>query len=132
MTTVTKRVPGTEHWTKNAVARRSVMAENAFGHAAISGPTLRHDRPLAPGGITDISARLMRQLMRLGEHPVVDNRAGGSGRSALRSRRIIPTIHAAVSTSATNAILPACTSGSSYDALRASCRSRALRARPIC
>jgi len=67
--------------------------------------------PFAPGGITDVSARLIAQLMSVSmkQSIVVENRAGGGGSiGATAVARAEPDGYTLlVSTSATNAILPA-------------------------
>lgn len=78
--------------------------------------------PFAPGGITDVSARLIAQLMSVSmkQSIVVENRAGGGGTiGATAAARAEPDGYTLlVSSSATNAILPAMHEKLDYDAIR--------------
>ena len=92
--------------------------------------------PFAPGGITDVSARLIAQMMSVSvkQSIVIENRAGGGGTiGATAVARAEPDGYTLlVSSSATNAILPAMYEKLDYDPSRAFCRSRGFRARPTC
>lgn len=78
--------------------------------------------PFAPGGITDVSARLIAQLMSVSvkQSVVVENRAGGGGMiGATAVARAEPDGYTLlVSTSATNAILPAMVERLDYDPIK--------------
>jgi tripartite-type tricarboxylate transporter receptor subunit TctC len=78
--------------------------------------------PFAPGGITDVSARLIAQLMSVSmkQSIVVENRAGGGGMiGATAAARAEPDGYTLlVSSSATNAILPAMHEKLDYDPIR--------------
>jgi tripartite-type tricarboxylate transporter receptor subunit TctC len=78
--------------------------------------------PFAPGGITDVSARLIAQLMSVSvkQSIVVENRAGGGGTiGATAVARAEPDGYTLlVSTSATNAILPAMYEKLDYDPIK--------------
>jgi tripartite-type tricarboxylate transporter receptor subunit TctC len=67
--------------------------------------------PFAPGGITDVSARLIAQLMSVSmkQSVVIENRSGGGGTiGATAAARAEPDGYTLlISTSATSAILPA-------------------------
>jgi tripartite-type tricarboxylate transporter receptor subunit TctC len=78
--------------------------------------------PFAPGGITDVSARLIAQLMSISlkQSVVVENRAGGGGLiGATAAARAEPDGYTLlVSSSATNAILPAMHEKLDYDPIK--------------
>jgi tripartite-type tricarboxylate transporter receptor subunit TctC len=78
--------------------------------------------PFAPGGITDVSARLIAQLMSISvkQSVVVENRAGGGGMiGATAVARAEPDGYTLlVSSSATNAILPAMHEKLDYDPIK--------------
>jgi tripartite-type tricarboxylate transporter receptor subunit TctC len=78
--------------------------------------------PFAPGGITDVSARLIAQLMSVSvkQSIVVENRAGGGGTiGATAAARAEPDGYTLlVSSSATNAILPAMYEKLDYDPIK--------------
>ena len=78
--------------------------------------------PFAPGGITDVSARLIAQLMSISvkQSVVVENRAGGGGLiGATAVARAEPDGYTLlVSSSATNAILPAMHEKLDYDPIK--------------
>jgi tripartite-type tricarboxylate transporter receptor subunit TctC len=78
--------------------------------------------PFAPGGITDVSARLIAQLMSVSmkQSIVVENRSGGGGTiGATAVARAEPDGYTLlVSTSATNAILPAMYEKLDYDPIK--------------
>ena len=78
--------------------------------------------PFAPGGITDVSARLIAQMMSVSmkQSVVIENRAGGGGTigatAAARSEADGYTL--LISSSATNAILPAMHEKLDYDPIK--------------
>jgi tripartite-type tricarboxylate transporter receptor subunit TctC len=78
--------------------------------------------PFAPGGITDVSARLIAQLMSVSmkQSVVIENRAGGGGTigatAAARAESDGYTL--LISSSATNAILPAMYEKLDYDPIK--------------
>jgi tripartite-type tricarboxylate transporter receptor subunit TctC len=78
--------------------------------------------PFAPGGITDVSARLIAQLMSVSvkQSVVVENRAGGGGMiGATAAARAEPDGYTLlVASSATNAILPAMHEKLDYDPIK--------------
>jgi tripartite-type tricarboxylate transporter receptor subunit TctC len=78
--------------------------------------------PFAPGGITDVSARLIAQLMSVSmkQSVVIENRAGGGGMiGATAAARAEPDGYTLlVSSSATNAILPAMHERLDYDPIK--------------
>lgn len=78
--------------------------------------------PFAPGGITDVSARLIAQLLSVAmkQSFLVENRAGGGGTiGATAAARAEPDGYTLlVSTSATNAILPAMYEKLDYDPIK--------------
>ena len=78
--------------------------------------------PFAPGGITDVSARLVAQLMSVSmkQTIVIENRAGGGGTiGATAAARAEPDGYTLlISSSATNAILPAMHERLEYDAIK--------------
>ena len=78
--------------------------------------------PFAPGGITDVSARLIAQLMSVSvkQSIVIENRSGGGGTiGATAVARAEPDGYTLlVSTSATNAILPAMYEKLDYDPIK--------------
>jgi tripartite-type tricarboxylate transporter receptor subunit TctC len=78
--------------------------------------------PFAPGGITDVSARLIAQLMSVSmkQSIVIENRAGGGGTiGATAAARAEPDGYTLlVSSSATNAILPAMYEKLDYDPIK--------------
>lgn len=78
--------------------------------------------PFAPGGITDVSARLIAQLMSISmkQSVLVENRAGGGGTiGATAAARAEPDGYTLlVSSSATNAIVPAMYEKLDYDAIK--------------
>ena len=78
--------------------------------------------PFAPGGITDVSARLVAQLMSVSmkQSVVIENRAGGGGTiGATAVARAEPDGYTLlISSSATNAILPAMYEKLDYDPIK--------------
>ncbi len=78
--------------------------------------------PFAPGGITDVSARLIAQLMSVSmkQSVVIENRAGGGGTiGATAVARAEPDGYTLlISSSATNAILPAMHEKLDYDPIK--------------
>jgi tripartite-type tricarboxylate transporter receptor subunit TctC len=78
--------------------------------------------PFAPGGITDVSARLIAQLMSVStkQSVVIENRSGGGGTiGATAAARAEPDGYTLlVSSSATNAIVPAMYEKLEYDPIK--------------
>ena len=78
--------------------------------------------PFAPGGITDVSARLIAQLMSVSmkQSVVIENRPGGGGTiGATAAARAEPDGYTLlISSSATNAILPAMHEKLDYDPIK--------------
>ncbi len=78
--------------------------------------------PFAPGGITDVSARLIAQQMSVSmkQSVVIENRAGGGGTiGATAAARAEPDGYTLlISSSATNAILPAMHEKLDYDPIK--------------
>jgi tripartite-type tricarboxylate transporter receptor subunit TctC len=78
--------------------------------------------PFAPGGITDISARLIAQLMSasMKQSIVIENRAGGGGTigATAVARAESDGYTLLISSSATNAILPAMHEKLDYDPIK--------------
>jgi tripartite-type tricarboxylate transporter receptor subunit TctC len=78
--------------------------------------------PFAPGGVTDVSARYVAQLMspRLGQSIVIENRSGGGGAiGATAAARAEPDGYTLlVASSATHSILPAMNDKLEYDPVK--------------
>jgi len=78
--------------------------------------------PFAPGGVTDVSARYVAQLMstNLGQTIVIENRSGGGGAiGATAGARAEPDGYTLlVASSATHSILPAMTEKLDYDPIK--------------
>ncbi len=97
------------------------VTASAFAQSYPDRP-IRMIVPFAPGGITDVSARLIAQLMSVSvkQSIVVENRAGGGGTiGATVVARAEPDGYTLlVSTSATNAIVPAMYEKLDYDPIK--------------
>jgi tripartite-type tricarboxylate transporter receptor subunit TctC len=97
------------------------FASSAFAQTYPDRP-IRMIVPFAPGGITDVSARLVAQLMSVSmkQTIVIENRAGGGGTiGATAAARAEPDGYTLlISSSATNAILPAMHERLEYDAIK--------------
>ncbi len=78
--------------------------------------------PFAPGGVTDVSARYVAQLMSvsLGQSIIIENRSGGGGSiGTTQAARAEPDGYTLlVASSATHAILPAMFEKLDYDAIK--------------
>jgi tripartite-type tricarboxylate transporter receptor subunit TctC len=78
--------------------------------------------PFAPGGVTDVSARYVAQLMStsLGQNLIIENRSGGGGAiGATAAARSDPDGYTIlVASSATHSILPAMSDKLDYDAIK--------------
>jgi tripartite-type tricarboxylate transporter receptor subunit TctC len=78
--------------------------------------------PFAPGGITDVSARLIAQMMSIAmkQSIVIENRAGGGGTigATAVARAESDGYTLLISSSATNAILPAMHEKLDYDPIK--------------
>ena len=78
--------------------------------------------PFAPGGITDVSARLIAQMMSVSmkQSIVIENRAGGGGTigATAVARAESDGYTLLISSSATNAILPAMYEKLDYDPIK--------------
>ena len=97
------------------------FATSAFAQSYPDRP-IRMIVPFAPGGITDVSARLIAQLMSVSvkQTIVIENRSGGGGTiGATAVARAEPDGYTLlVSSSATNAILPAMHERLDYDPIK--------------
>jgi tripartite-type tricarboxylate transporter receptor subunit TctC len=97
------------------------VTASAFAQSYPDRP-IRMIVPFAPGGITDVSARLIAQLMSVSvkQSIVVENRAGGGGTiGATVVARAEPDGYTLlVSTSATNAIVPDMYEKLDYDPIK--------------
>jgi tripartite-type tricarboxylate transporter receptor subunit TctC len=78
--------------------------------------------PFAPGGVTDVSARYVAQLMStsIGQNLIIENRSGGGGAiGATAAARAEPDGYTImVASSATHSILPAMQEKLDYDAIK--------------
>ncbi|MSP44428.1 MAG: tripartite tricarboxylate transporter substrate binding protein [Xanthobacteraceae bacterium] len=78
--------------------------------------------PFAPGGVTDVSARYVAQLMAvsLGQNLIIENRSGGGGAiGATAAARAEPDGYTIlVASSATHSILPAMSEKLEYDPIK--------------
>jgi tripartite-type tricarboxylate transporter receptor subunit TctC len=78
--------------------------------------------PFAPGGVTDVSARYVAQLMStvLGQNLIIENRSGGGGAiGATAAARAEPDGYTIlVASSATHSILPAMSDKLDYDPIK--------------
>ncbi len=78
--------------------------------------------PFAPGGVTDVSARYVAQLMStvLGQNLIIENRSGGGGAiGATAAARAEPDGYTIlVASSATHSILPAMSEKLDYDPIK--------------
>ena len=78
--------------------------------------------PCAPGGVTDVSARYVAQLMStsIGQNLIIENRSGGGGAiGATAAARAEPDGYTImVASSATHSILPAMQEKLDYDAIK--------------
>jgi len=89
---------------------------------AYPGKTIRLIVPFGPGGPTDLSARLVSQMVQsaLGQNVVVENRAGAGGATGTRSVvSAEPDGHTLLlATSATLGVVPALQKNPGYDPIR--------------
>lgn len=97
------------------------LAKPAFAQSYPARP-VRAILPFAPGGVTDVSARYVTQLMSssLGQSIIIENRSGGGGAiAATAAARAEPDGYTIlVATSATQSILPAMQDKLDYDAIK--------------
>jgi len=97
------------------------FARPAFAQSYPDRP-VRMIVPFAPGGITDVSARLIAQMMSVSmkQTIVIENRSGGGGSiGATAAARAEPDGYTLlISSSATNAILPAMHERLEYDPIK--------------
>jgi tripartite-type tricarboxylate transporter receptor subunit TctC len=97
------------------------FAAPAFAQSYPSRP-VRALLPFAPGGVTDVSARYVTQLMSsaLGQNIIIENRSGGGGAiGATAAARSDPDGYTIlVATSATHSILPAMQDKLEYDPIK--------------
>jgi tripartite-type tricarboxylate transporter receptor subunit TctC len=107
-------------------AALSMLLTLPFARAALAQSypdrPIRMIVPFAPGGITDVSARLIAQMMSVSmkQTIVIENRSGGGGSiGATAAARAEPDGYTLlISSSATNAILPAMHERVEYDPLK--------------
>ena len=99
----------------------SPFASQAFAQSYPDRP-VRMIVPFAPGGITDVSARLIAQLMSVSmkQSVLVENRSGGGGTiGTTAAARAEPDGYTLlIASSATNAILPAMFEKLDYDPIK--------------
>jgi tripartite-type tricarboxylate transporter receptor subunit TctC len=95
-----------------------LAAKRAYAQAYPDRP-IRMILPFAPGGVTDVSARYVAQLMSvsLGQSIIIENRSGGGGSiGATAAARAEPDGYTLlVASSATHSILPAMFEKLDYD-----------------
>lgn len=104
----------------------SALLATPFAAPALAEPypdrPIRMVLPFAPGGVTDVSARLVAQYMSvlLGQSIVIENRAGGGGSiGTTAAARATPDGYTLlVASSATHAILPAMFEKLDYDPIK--------------
>ena len=98
------------------------MAAPAWAQPSYPVRSIRLVLPFAPGGVTDVSARYVAQLMSatLGQSIVIENRSGGGGAiGATAAARAEPDGYTLlVVSSATHSILPAMNEKLDYDPIK--------------
>jgi tripartite-type tricarboxylate transporter receptor subunit TctC len=98
------------------------FAKPALAQSSYPNRPIRLILPFAPGGVTDVSARYVAQLMSgvLGQSIVIENRSGGGGAiGAVAAARSEPDGYTLlVASSATHSILPAMNEKLDYDPVK--------------